>query len=156
MSYTKLQLINEAFDVVGLSSFVFDLTPSDLQSAARKLDSMMSSWDSLGIHIGYPVSTNPQNISTSDESNAPSLAVQAIVYNLGIRIAPSFGKQLSQDVKQVARESYLELLRRYSQVKEMQLPIMPIGAGSKNIDYPFTQQPVNSVDVDGSAELDLI
>jgi len=61
MSWTKRQLINKAFSVAGLASFVFSLTPDQLQDALLSLDSQMGTWDGQGIRVGYPLTTSPEN-----------------------------------------------------------------------------------------------
>ena len=40
MGWTKRQFVTQAFEEIGLASYVFDLTPEQLQSALRRLDAM--------------------------------------------------------------------------------------------------------------------
>ena len=48
MGWTKRQFVAQAFEEIGLASYVFDLTPEQLQSALRRLDTMMAAWNALG------------------------------------------------------------------------------------------------------------
>lgn len=55
MGWTKRQFVTQAFEEIGLASYVFDLTPEQLDSALRRLDTMIASWNALGIRLGYPL-----------------------------------------------------------------------------------------------------
>ena len=93
MSWTKLQLIRQAFSQIGLADYDFDLQPEQLQNALFLLDSMMATWNAKGISLSYPTPTSPENSNTSDESNIPDRANEAVYLNLALRIAPTLGKQ---------------------------------------------------------------
>lgn len=132
MSWTKRQLIEQAFEEVGLASYVYDLTPDQLRSALRRLDSMIRTWDSRGISLGYPLTTLPQISDLDTFSNIPDSATETTYLNLGIRIAPSFGKVVSRDTKALALSSFNALLGDVVVPAEMQMPgTMPAGAGNR-------------------------
>lgn len=132
MSWTKRQFVNQAFEEIGLASYVFDLQPEQLQSALRRMDAMMAAWNAKGIRVGYPIPTSPENSDLDDETGVPDAANEAIYTNLAIRIAPSFGKAVSQEAKVSARAAYDVLLMRAAVPPEMQLPgSLPAGAGNK-------------------------
>jgi len=146
MSYTKRQLVEGAYAEIGMASFVFDLEPEDLQSALRKLDSMMAMWNGRGIRLGYPVPLSPESSSLDEDSNLPDWAVTAVIGNLGIQIAPSYGKSVAAETRFSARDAYNVLLSRAAAPIEMQMPgTMPSGAGNKtwSIDQPFMGTPVD-------------
>jgi len=145
MGWTKRQFVTQAFEEIGLAAYVFDLTPDQLQSALRRLDSMMASWNAKGIRLGYPIPSNPQDSDLDQETGVPDAANEAIYLNLGIRLAPGFGKVVSAETKLAAKMGYDTLLSRAAVPPEMQLPgTMPSGAGNKpwNIDNPFIEGPV--------------
>tara|TARA_R110002126_G_scaffold37750_6_gene113491 strand:- start:191 stop:667 length:477 start_codon:yes stop_codon:yes gene_type:complete len=150
MGYTKKQFIEDAFDEVGLASYVYDLTADELQTQLRKLDRMMANWIGKGIVIGYPLPSSPSTSLITSETTVPDSANEAIVCNLAIRIAPSFGKVVSQDTLMSARSGYQTLLSRATMPKEMQLPgTMPLGQGNKPWRYwddPFVSNPVDRLD----------
>lgn len=147
MGWTKRQFVTQAFEEVGLAAYVFDLTPEQLQSALRRLDSMMASWNAKGIRLGYPIPANPQNSDLDEETNVPDSANEAVYLNLGIRIAPGFGKTLAPETKASAKMSYDTLLSLAAMPPEQQLPgTMPSGAGNKpwrTYDNPFLNRPVD-------------
>ena len=94
---------------------------------------MMSNWNANGIRLGYPLSA-PEYSSVSQDSGVPDDANEAIIYNLAMRLAPSYGKQPSREVKVAAKSGYCTLLMRSGTLdpSEQQLPSsLPVGAGNK-------------------------
>ena len=75
----------------------------------------------------------------------PDSSNEAIYTNLGVKLAPSYGKQVMADTKMTAKESYNTLLSRAAMPVEQQLPgTMPAGAGNKPwrvYDDPFIRRP---------------
>jgi len=149
MGWTKGQFITQAFEELGLASYVFDLQPQQLDSALRKLDGMMALWNAKGVRLGYPLPSNPQDSSLSEETSVPDSAVEAIYTNLAIRIAGGFGKIPQDTTKAAARAGYEVLLSRAAMPIEQQFPnTLPVGAGNKpwaNTDNPFASGPVDPV-----------
>jgi hypothetical protein len=147
MGWTKGQFVTQAFDEIGLAAYVFDLGPEQLESALRRLDSMMATWNAKGIRLGYPIPSSPQNSNLDDETGVPDSANEAIYSNLAVRLAPSFGKTVSPDTKAAAKLGYDALLARATMPMEQQLPgTMPAGAGNKpwrNTDSPFLTPPTD-------------
>jgi hypothetical protein len=146
MSYTKRQFVGAAFEEIGLASYVFDLTPEQWQSALTRLDAMMAAWNALGIRLGYPLPSSPQDSDLDEQTGVPDAANEAIFTNLAIKIAPGYGKQVMPETKMTAKESYNTLLSRAAMPVEQQLPSMPSGAGNKPwrvYDNPFLPRPVN-------------
>lgn len=154
MSWTKRQFVNQAFEEVGLASYVFDLTPDQMNSAMRRMDSMLASWNAKGIRLGYPIPANPQDSDLDTETNVPDEANEAIYTNLALRIAPSFGKPVANDLKANAKATYDVLLMKAAMPQEQQLPgTLPSGAGNKRSD-PFISDPdTNPLNVGGNGQL---
>ena len=149
MGYTKRQFITGAFEEIGLADYVFDLQPEQLQSAVRRLDSMMMEWNAQGIRLGYPIASSPQDSDLDTETNTPDSAWEAVITNLAIRIAPGYGKTVSPDTKVSAKGAYNILLQRATYPLEQQLPgTMPIGQGNKpwRWDNPYVNRPADPVD----------
>jgi len=147
MGWSKRQFVTQAFDEIGLASYVFDLSPEQLQSALQRLDMMIASWNALGIRLGYPLPSSPLDSDLDEQTNVPDSANQSIYTNLAIKLAPSYGKQVMPDTKATAKESYNTLLSRAAMPPEQQLPgSMPAGAGNKpwrGYDDPFLRRPVD-------------
>jgi len=139
---------------IGLASYAFDLMPEQREAALRRLDSMMAEWNGRGLRLGYPVPDNPADSDIDDSSNIPDAAWEAIITNLALRIAPSYGKQVNPETKVTARHSLNTIFARASLPTEMKLPSMPSGAGNKAIDNPFTPAPSSDLIAGQDAVLD--
>jgi hypothetical protein len=111
---------------------------------------MMADWNGKGIRLGYPLPGSPQDSELDEPTLVPDSANQAILTNLAIRLAPSYGKMLMPETKAVAKDSYNTLLQRATAPIPQQLPAtMPSGAGNKPwrvYDNPFLRPPVDPVD----------
>lgn len=145
MGYTKRQYIEQAFSEIGLAGYTFDLSPEQLQTALRQLDSMMAAWNAKGIRIGWPMPSSPQGDDLDDETNVTDFANEAIYQGLAVRIAPGFGKTIPQTTSFLAKQAYDQLLAMAAAPMQRQLPsTMPSGAGNKpwrTYDSPFIRPP---------------
>lgn len=149
MSWTKRQLVVQAFEEVGYAQYAYDLQPEQLQTGLRRLESLMGTWNGRGIRLGYPLTNNPDAAELDASSNIPDSATEAVYTNLAIRIAPTVGKIVSVETKQAARSGYMELLSKVTKPREQQLPsTMPAGAGNKpwSQDDPFLPGPTEEID----------
>jgi hypothetical protein len=158
MSYTKRQFVEEAFAELGMANYTFDLQPQQLDTAMRRLDAMMATWNAKGIRLGYPLPSSPQDSDLDTETQVPDSANEAIVANLAIRIAPQYGKTVAIDTRTTAKLGYDTLLARATFPLEQQFPrTLPLGAGQKpwRYDTPFMPGPVDPVlaGPDGPIEL---
>lgn len=158
MSWTKRQFINQAFEEIGIASYAYDLTPEQYESALRKLDSMIASWNAKGIRFGYPLPASPAESSLDTDTGCPDANNEAIYQNLGIRLAPAFGKIVSEDLKANAKASYNAMLVRQVVPIPMQFPsTMPKGAGAKHWrnSTPFMPIPENEVRINDEQYVEL-
>ena len=132
MSFTKRQFVTSAFEEIGLAAWAFDLQPDQLQSALVRLEIMVSSWGGRNIYIGYPLAGNPKDANLDDDTDVPDSAIEAIVTNLALKIAPSYGKVVSQETKINAKETYNVLVAKTVKDVKMQYPAtLPRGAGGR-------------------------
>lgn len=157
MAYTKRQFVEAAFEEIGLASYVFDLSPAQMESALRRLDAMMATWNGMGIRLGYPLPLDPMDSSLSENAGVPDSANEAIITNLAIRLAPQYGKAVQPQTMTTAKASYNVLLQRAAAPLEMGLPAtLPVGAGWKpyDIDQPYFGEAAPTVDAgpDGPLE----
>ena len=137
-SWTKRQIINKAFAEIGLASYAFDISPDELQDALCVLDAMMAEWTVKGV-VFDPVYPNPVDIGGGDidaETNAPPQANAAMYKNLGIQLAPGFGKTPSNQTI-VGAKSGFSLLAQAITVPCIRMTGMIRGAGVKTPLYPF-------------------
>lgn len=140
-SWDKRRFILEAYEEIGIPSYVFDHTPEMLQSALRKLDAMMAGWyTNYGIDIGYPLPIS----ETSDLDDATAIEYannEAVYLNLAVLLAPKHGKEAAQSLKATAKARYLDLIKAVTASPQMTYPgTLPRGAGSKNWDFPFVDE----------------
>ena len=132
MAWTKRELIIQAFEELGLSGYDFDSRPEELNTALKRLDSLLAMWNAKGIRLGYPIPSTAEGSDLDDDSNLPDSANEAVITNLAVRIAPTIGKGASRDTKKVAKESYTALLTLVTQPVTMSFPnTLPLGAGNK-------------------------
>lgn len=161
MGWTKRQYIEKAFSKIGLAAYVYDLTPEQLNSAAGDLDSMIASFNSDGVRIGWPMASDPSDIDLDVDTKSPDAAHEAIYLGLAIRIANDYGKQISPSLTMQANSAYKNLLAKtLAPVPELQFPnTLPRGAGSKPWRYqngnPFVRTPQDNIDVGSDNELTL-
>lgn len=155
MSWTKEEFVAAAFDELGLSAFYDDLATTQKAAALKKLDAMLATWNGIGIRIGYPIPSSPENSSLSDETNVPDVANEAIFLNLAVRVAPSYGKVASRETKVSAKNAYNALLSYKSQIPEFQLPTtMPLGQGSQQRYETYVRPPEAKIDNGKDSELE--
>ena len=148
MSWTKGQFVTAAFEEIGISSYNYDLQPEMLELALKRLDAMIGTWNARGIRLAYPIQANPDNADLSETTNVPDSANEAIYLNLAIRIAPVFGKVVSQDLKQAAFQAYSAMQTKTPVIPEMQFnQTIPAGAGNKwRRNYsPMLRKPENRI-----------
>jgi hypothetical protein len=157
MSWTKRQFVEQAFEEIGYASYAYDLEPEQLESAMRRMDSMMATWNEKGIRLGYPIPSSPENSDLDEETNVPDSANEAIYTNLAIRVAPTIGKVASAETKATANTAYKVLLSRAAMPNEQQLPsTLPAGAGNKpwRNDNPFLDEPDDPLLAGGDGPID--
>ena len=160
MPYSKRQFVQAALEEIGLAAHVFDASPEELESGMRSLDAMIGMWNARGIRLGYSIPNNPQDGSLDQVTGVPDSANEAVIKGLAVRLAPSYGKQLSRDTKVLAKQGFdtLVLLSGVTSPPEKQMPsTMPKGAGRKTYQTdgnPFFPIPSDPVDAGSAGELD--
>lgn len=160
MSWTKRQIITQAFEEIGLAAYVFDLTPEQLDSALRRLDAMVGGWNANGVRIAYPLPSSPQDSDLDQDTNAPDFAVEALYLGLAVRLAPGFGKVPSPETKMFADMAYSNMANQVAiPTPERQMPqTLPRGQGTKpwrNFNNPFVYAPSQEVLAGSDNPIDL-
>lgn len=124
---TKLAIIQQALGEIGLGTYVFDPSPEQLQAALDRLNRLAAMWDGIGIRKGYNLGDN-----ISAESGLPDTAIDPFAILLAIRLAPSYGKQVSPELKAAGIEAKNALMVTNNTIPRMILPnTMPIGRGNQ-------------------------
>jgi hypothetical protein len=150
MGWTKRQLVTQAFEEIGLASYIYDIEPDALQSAMRRMDAMIAGWNANGVRIGYPLPSSPQLSDLDEDAGVPDFAYEAIFLGLAERIAPSFGKVCSPETKMFADMAYNNMANQVSiPTPKREMPrTMPRGSGTKpwrNFNNPFVNAPQEPV-----------
>jgi hypothetical protein len=132
MSWTKGQLITEAFGELTLALHDFDITPEETQSALRRLEALLGTWAGKGLTLGYRFASSPDHVDANEDSGLPLYAIETTFLHLAERIAAGKGKQLSLTTRATARDGFDRLLRAAAFPPAQQVPAgMPLGAGHK-------------------------
>lgn len=134
MSWTKRQLIEDAYGELALAGYDFDLQPEELDAGLRRLDTMMATWLSLGLQVGYSLATSQSDSDLDQDSGLQMNAIEAVYMNLACKIAASKGKALPTSTTRNAKAAYDALILNVakSQVQEQQLAAgTPRGQGRK-------------------------
>lgn len=159
MSWTRRQLINQAFEEIGLASYEFDLQPEQLLSAKRRLDSMMATWNSKGIRCGYPLTSTPDAGDLDDDTGVSDMDVDAIYLNLAVRLASLHGRVVTPELKSLARSTFKDILRIHSETQPAPRNNMrvPAGAGNRRTSTTrvYLDRPAKTIDAGGDAEIDI-
>lgn len=140
MGWSKRQLIEEAYGELALAGYEFDLSPEEMQAAIRRMDTMLATWSSMGVNIGYAFGLTPTDTDLDQDSGIPLTAVEAVYLNLAARIAGSKGKTMPRTTLFNAKAAYDALLSvmARAEIEEQQLDnTVPRGAGNK----PYRQYP---------------
>lgn len=145
MSWTKGELIDEAFAELALAGEVWDILPEERTRALRRMDAMLATWEAKGIKIGYAMPSSADGSSLDDDSGLPDAANETVLLNLAMRLAPSYGKTLNPASVLSARQGYDTLLWAAAQPQQQQFPnTLPLGAGNKpwrRTNRPFMPRP---------------
>lgn len=130
MSWTKRQILDDAFSEIGMAGYLFDLSPEDMQVALNRLDSFIAQWESDGIYTGYMVNDDPNTIDIDGDSGIESGLVLPVIKNLAVEIAPSYGKTPSPATASGARKGYSIAMRAKTvPMKKANTTVSPSGAG---------------------------
>jgi hypothetical protein len=161
MGWTKRQLVEEAFGELALASFDFDLSPEEMDAGLRRLDTMMATWQSIGIQVGYSMATSQDDSDLDRQSGIAMNAVEAVYMNLACRIAAGKGKALPAQTLKNAKAAYDALVVNIAkgQVQEQQLAAgTPRGQGRKpwrSINPYVTAPDTRPLQVGGDGGLDM-
>ena len=159
MSFTKRQFVEHALEEIGIAAYVFDSDPEALQNAMHRLDAMVASWNAKGIRVGYPLPSSPELADLDEETNVPDRANEAIITNLAMRLAPSYGKNINPDTRMIARQAYSNLLIDSAKPIEQQLSnTLPRGQGTKpwrSINNEYIDTPVDPLQAGEDSLIDL-
>lgn len=139
-----------AFGEIGISNYEFDLSPAQQSVALSRLDAMMATWNGLGLALGYKLPSEQDGSDLDEPTNIPDSATEAAYLCLAARLAPSYGKQLSQQTLANADAAYAAMVgMAVGFPKERQFPsTTPRGAGNRQRGN-FVGTPVEPLETGG-------
>lgn len=102
---TGQEIIDRALLLIGAKVKGQASAADDVADALIALNTMLRRWEAKGIGMGWTeLSGASLNISI------PTEAEEAVAYNLAIRLAPEYGRSVSQEVATIADDGYRALL----------------------------------------------
>lgn len=135
MAWTKRQIINQAFDEIGIASYQFDVTTAEIENATRRLDTMIGTWEGMGIKLRYPFPYYQIDSSINSDSGIPIYATEAVYLGLAIRLASGYGKTVSPETKKSFADAFYALQNRTvgaTPERKIDASSIPLGAGCKS------------------------
>lgn len=159
MSWTKAEIVADAYNELAIAGWVYDLDEGETQWAGQRLDALMAQWDMQGVRLGYALASSPSALDLDTDSGIPLGAVRAVVLNLAKSIAAGKGKQLAAQTLIEAKAELDTLKGRASLPPQQQLPnTLQRGQGSKpwrTVNRPYMPTPDTTsaqVGTDGGLE----
>jgi hypothetical protein len=110
---TGNDLIKGALKEIGVLAAGEDPSSEEGQDALTILNEMIAGWEMEGIAIGASTWTLATTIPL------PANHIGAIRYNLAVRLAPSYGSQVSNLTVQMADDGYRNLQTAYGEPVDM-------------------------------------
>ena len=141
MSWTRRQFCRAALKELGIGND-FDVSPDDMEDARARLDAMLGEWNARGIRLGYPIGQNPEDGDLDVNTNVPDAAFNAIVCNLALALAPSYGRPVLPQTTSGARLGLATLLQRAVVPPTLQMPSQVAGAGNRGSWGSYTRNPI--------------
>jgi hypothetical protein len=95
---TANQVITDAYQEILVQADEQSMSDANMQAAIRTLNRLMLKWDVSGMPLGFTIITN-----VSDTVTVSDGALDAIVANLAVRLAPQFDRNVSIELAAAAR-----------------------------------------------------
>ena len=103
---TKSNIVNDAFTELGLSGYVYNLQPEDLQTALTMLESLVARLDVAGIELNWPFAASLNDVAGNVTVDLPFWAHSGLVALLAIDLSAGFGKTVAASTSLKAKLGY--------------------------------------------------
>jgi hypothetical protein len=123
---TALQIVEGAAEEITVKTAEIPLESADAMIFFNRMNDMLLEWADLGI---TPQFAEVYNLT--DEIGIDRNAVAAVKYNLAIRCAPAFQKQVAMALGTVASDSYNRLLASITNINVEFPDTLPVGSGNE-------------------------
>lgn len=127
MTETANSLIGDALGEAFINAQEQPTEAVDMQKGIRYLNRMMASLSSQGIALGYTVVSDPTDAITVADG-----AIEGLVFNLAMKLAPSYGEPVSADLRDNAKIGKQAILDIAVFTEPTRPPCtLPIGSGNE-------------------------
>lgn len=151
---TKQKLVDAVLGEIGLPPHVFDVPPDSRATVLQRIERMIAHWEGKDISVSY--------VFGGDEGTPCGIPLNlemAVICNAAIFIAPTFGKMITPETRDIAAETYHQLAIRAATPREMQMPAgMPRGGGERywrGYNQPFLSPPSSDPLVNSPGDTDI-
>ena len=128
---TMLEVVQDAFEEIGVKTAEVALTGDELQSGIRRCNDMLLEWDDSGVIVGYN-----EVLNGDDDLGVERNSIGAIKYNLAIRLAPSYQKVITPALVAISTTTLDTLMASNTNIGEIAYPdTLPMGSGNECHDY---------------------
>lgn len=127
MADTAATLISDALGEILVSAAEQPVEAAQMSGAIRVLNRMMAAWSSAGIALGYTAITGP-----SDAITVPDGALDGLVTNLAVRLAPQYDESVTPELLKAANDG-MKAIRQIA-VTTTRTPYpctLPVGSGNE-------------------------
>lgn len=134
MAETASTVIRDALQEILVQASEQPISASEGQDAMRLLNRMMAAWESNGIDLSYTAVD-----SLNDAITVVDGALDAIVLNLAIKLAPQYDRPISQGLFLNAKNA-MDAVRKIAVViPDTALPAtLPYGSGNEDLAYNYS------------------
>ncbi len=131
MTETASSVITDALGEAFINAMEQPTEAADMQKGIRYLNRMMAKLDAKGISLGYTVVNDPTDLIT-----IPDGAIDGLIMNLAVALAPSYGEQVSPELFQNAKSGMKAMLDIAVVALPRKLPCtLPVGSGNYDTRY---------------------
>ena len=128
---TAQSVINDALQEILVQANESDIEAIDFSTAARYMNRFMASLASQGVSLGYTKVTK-----ASDPITIPDGAIEGLVFNLALRLAPQYDIEPTPYLRESARSGMQAMLDIAVYVPPTRMPsTMPLGSGNEYDDW---------------------
>ncbi len=137
---SKRQIVEMAFEWIGLPGYTFDASADEMASALRRLDTLMATDQIAGLRLNYNFPAGIGKSDPDEPSGIPDYAVLGISGQLAILVSPGIGKTISREALAGFSTSLRDLRAKAICVPQMTWAGgTPSGAGnSRRLSYNLT------------------
>ena len=129
---TAESIVTTALEEIQLLANEQPIETVDFNRGILYLNRMMAALSVNGISLGYTVVT-----SAASPITVPDGAIEGMVFNLALKLSPTYDIPISQDLRNNAREGLNSLRKIAVTVPRTQFPCtLPIGSGN-DCDHTF-------------------